>query len=659
MTTALPQLAINTIRTLSIDAVQQANSGHPGLPLGAAPMAYALWQYQLQHNPKDPHWLNRDRFVLSAGHGSMLIYSLLHLTGYDLPLDEIKAFRQWGSKTPGHPEYGHTAGVETTTGPLGQGIATAVGMALAERYLASRYNTADHTVIDHYTYVIAGDGDLMEGVSIEATALAGHWGLNRLIVLYDSNDITLDGEASMTFTEDIAARFAAQGWNVLHVADGNDYSAVLPALEQAKQESARPTIIIIKTTIGFGSPHKAGTSEAHGSPLGADEVKLTKQALGWPTEEAFYIPGEALEHFREALEKGATAQAAWNSTYSAWQAANPALAAELESAVRGELPAGWDADLPAFDSAVATRDASGQVLNAIAKHIPNMIGGDADLAGSTKTLIKGAGNTGHLHPAERNVRFGVREHGMGAIVNGLALHGGIIKPYSATFLTFSDYMRPAIRLGALMGIPTLYIFTHDSIGLGEDGPTHQPIEQVMSLRLIPGLTVFRPSDGNETVAAWHTAMTLKTPAVLIFTRQKLAALSGDKAAEGVRRGAYVLADSANPQVILLATGSEVEIAHQAYQTLTAEGIGARVVSMPSWELFEQQDAAYKASVLPAAITARVSIEAGVTIGWARYTGSRGITIGIDHFGASAPYQTLYKAFGLTAEKMVEAAKSLL
>lgn len=667
MSNDLQTLAINTIRTLAIDAVQKANSGHPGLPMGAAPMAYALWTQHLKHNPRNPKWADRDRFVLSAGHGSMLIYALLHLTGYDLSLDEIKNFRQWGSITPGHPEYHLTPGVEVTTGPLGQGISTAVGMALAEAFLAGHFNRPGYEVVNHYTYVIAGDGDLMEGVTAEATALAGLWGLGKLIVLYDDNKITLDGPANMTFNEDIGARFRAMGWHTLTVEDGNDVASVSEAIERAKAVTDKPSLLAIRTIIGYGSPNKQNTSDAHGSPLGADEIKLVKDFYGWPQED-FYIPGEALEHFRSAVETGTKAEQNWTDVFNAWRAAFPELAAEWDSAFKGELPAGWDSELPAFDPAkkVATRNASGVVLNAIAKHIPTMIGGDADLAGSTKTLIKGGENTGPGKPAARNVRFGVREHGMGAIVNGLALHGGIIKPYSATFLTFSDYMRPAIRLGALMGINPIYIFTHDSIGLGEDGPTHQPIEHVMALRAIPDLHVFRPADANETAGAWHTAMLLDKPSVLVFSRQDLPVLTGDgiggveAVRAGVARGGYVLAGGeGTPQVILMATGSEVSIAYEAYQKLIAEGIKARLVSLPCWELFEKQDAAYRESVLPAAVKARVSLEAGVTLGWTRYVGSEGVAIGVDKFGASAPYQRVYQEYGLTADAVAEAARKQL
>ncbi len=664
----LQTLAINTIRTLSIDAVQKANSGHPGLPMGAAPMAYALWMHHLRFNPRNPDWANRDRFILSAGHGSMLLYSLLYLTGFDLSLDDIKNFRQWDSITPGHPEYGVTPGVEVTTGPLGQGASNAVGMAVAEEFLAKYFNRPGHEIVDHFTYALVGDGDLMEGVSSEASSLAGHWGLGKLIFLYDSNNVTLDGSASMTFTEDVGARFEAYHWHVQTVEDGNDVDAIDKAIAAAQEVRDQPSLIIIKTIIGYGSPNKGGTSEAHGSPLGADEIKLVKDFYGWPQED-FYVPGEALEHFREAVDRGAKQEADWNAKFAAWRQAFPDLAAEWDRAWAGKLPDGWDSDLPNYgaEKQIATRVASGEALNAIAKHIPTMIGGDADLAGSTRTLIKGAANTGQRDPAERNLRFGVREHGMGAIVNGLARHGGIIKPYSATFLTFSDYMRPTIRLGALMKIPTLYVFTHDSIGLGEDGPTHQPVEQVMSLRLIPDLHVFRPADANETAAVWRTAMTLETPAVLIFTRQNLPVLDGstlpgglDALHAGVARGGYVLADSdGTPDVILMGTGSEVHIAHAAYKTLTAQGVKARVVSLPCWELFEAQDQAYRDSVLPPSVSARVSIEAGVTLGWERWVGDKGMSIGVNQFGASAPYQKIYEEYGLTSEAVVAAAKRVM
>jgi transketolase len=661
LVTDLQTLAINTIRTLSIDAIQKADSGHPGLPMGAAPMAYALWMNHLRFNPRNPQWANRDRFVLSAGHGSMLIYSLLYLTGYDLSLDEIKNFRQWGSKTPGHPEVHETPGVETTTGPLGQGAANSVGLALAEAYLASVFNRPSFPIVDHYTYALVGDGDLMEGVCQEAASIAGTWGLGKLIWLYDDNQITLDGETAMTFTEDTPAKFRALGWHTISVADGNDVDEILKAIVAAKAVKDQPTLISIRTVIGYGSPNKQGTSKAHGSPLGKDEIKLVKEAFGWPQEE-FYVPGEALEHFREAIERGAAWESQWESQFQQWRSAYPDLAAQWDSAFSGKLPAGWDADIPVYAAGkkAATRNASGEILNAIAKHIPTMIGGDADLAGSTKTLLKGGENTGKGKPAARNVRFGVREFGMGAIVNGLALHGGIIKPYSATFLTFSDYMRNAIRMGALMNIPAVYVFTHDSIGLGEDGPTHQPIEHATVLSAIPNLTVFRPADANESAAAWATAMTLKGPACLIFTRQDLPVLTGDHVRPGVARGGYVLAESGGkPQVILISRGSEVHLAMEAFEQLKAEGVAVRVVSIPSWNLFDQQDAAYKAEVLPPDVTRRVSIEAGITMGWDRYVGSQGVTIGIDRYGASAPFERIYMELGITSAAVVAAAKQLL
>lgn len=668
MTADLQALAINTIRTLSIDAVQKANSGHPGLPMGAAPMAFALWTRLLNHNPHNPHWANRDRFVLSAGHGSMLLYSLLYLTGYDVSLDDLRQFRQWGSITAGHPEFRVTPGVETTTGPLGQGAATAVGMALAESFLASRYNRPEFPVVDHYTYALVGDGDLMEGIASEAASLAGHWKLGKLIYLYDSNDTTLDGPASMIFTEDVAARFQSYGWHVLSVENGNDVDAIAAALTAAKAVSDQPSLIIVKTVIGYGSPNKQGTSEAHGSPLGEAEVRLAKQFYGWPTEEPFHVPGAVLEYFRTAIDEGLVKEQRWNDLVAGYRQAYPDLAAEWERAQAGELPAGWDSDIPVYtaDKKVATRNASGQVLNAIAAHIPTMIGGDADLAGSTKTLIKGADNTGHGKTNGRNIRFGVREHAMGAIVNGLALHGGIIKPYSATFMSFSDYMRPAMRLGALMEIDPIYVFTHDSIGLGEDGPTHQPVEHVMSLRLIPELYVLRPADANETAAAWRTAMTLKHPAVLIFTRQDLPVLTGEGIGgvaavhTGVARGGYTLVHGADtPDVILLGSGSEVHIAVEAAAALAGEGIKARVVSLPCWELFERQDQAYRDAVIPPTVSARVSIEAGTTLGWHKWVGLNGVAIGIDRFGTSAPYQRIYQEYGITTEAMVSAARRLL
>ncbi len=661
-TSDLQTLAINTIRTLAIDAVQKANSGHPGLPMGAAPMAYALWTRHMRYNPQNPLWFNRDRFILSAGHGSMLIYALLYLTGYDVSLEEIMNFRQWGSKTPGHPEYYETPGVDVTTGPLGQGTANAVGLALAEAFMANYFNRPGYNVVDHYTFALVSDGDLMEGLSAEAASLAGHWGLGKLIYLYDDNKVTLDGKASMIMTEDIPARYRAYGWHMLDVENGNNVERIEAAINEAKSITDKPTLISVHTTIGYGSPNKAGTSQAHGSPLGPDEVKLTKEYYGWPQEE-FYVPGEALEHFREAVERGTFYEQGWTQMFEAWRAEYPDLALEWDRAMSGELITGWDADIPVYsgDKKMATRNASGEVLNAIAQHVPTMIGGDADLAGSTKTLIKGAGNTGPNHPAERNIRFGVREHAMGSIVNGIALHGGILKPYSATFLTFSDYMRPAVRLGALMNITTIYVFTHDSIGLGEDGPTHQPIEHFAALRAIPNLTFIRPADANETAAAWRVAMTAENPVALAFSRQDLPVLeNGESIQEKAMYGGYILDDcEGTPQIILISTGSEVHIAREAYKTLMADGIKVRVVSLPSWEIFDAQDADYRESVLPPRVTARVSIEAGVTQGWHKYVGSQGIVIGLERFGASAPYEVIYEKLSLTPEAVVKAAKGLL
>ena len=661
----LTELAINTIRTLSMDAVQKANSGHPGLPMGAAPMAYTLWMNHMRYNPRNPAWHNRDRFVLSAGHGSMLLYSLLYLTGFDVTLDDLKNFRQWGSNTPGHPEHGDTAGVETTTGPLGQGAATAVGLALAEAYLADHFNRPDYEIVDHHTYALVSDGDLMEGVCLEATALAGHWGLGKLIFLYDDNQITLDGAADMTFSEDIAGRFRAMGWQVCRVADGNDIAAINDALAEAKSAADRPSLIAIRTIIGYGSPNKQGTSSAHGSPLGDDEIALAKQTLGWGATEAFHVPGEALEHFRGAVDAGAAAELEWQSLVSAWRAAYPDLATQWDRAMAGEFAPGWRDALPSYEAggSIATRSAGGDALNALAQFAPTMIGGDADLAGSTRTLIKGADNTGRNRASERNLRFGVREHGMGAIVNGLALHGGIVKPYSATFFTFSDYMRPAIRLGALMDIPAVYVFTHDSIGLGEDGPTHQPIEQLMSLRAMPNLHVFRPADATETAGAWAAIAELEHPAAIVLSRQDLPVLAGNDAGihEGLTRGAYVLSEHESGAIdaIIMATGSEVSIALDAAGLLEEADIRARVVSMPCWELFQAQDQAYQESVLPSGVTCRVSIEAGVTLGWSRYIGDSGIAIGVDRFGASAPYAKIYQEYGLTPGHVAEAVNALL
>ncbi len=595
----------------------------------------------------------------------MLLYALLYLTGYDVTLDDIKNFRQWGSNTAGHPEYGDTPGVETTTGPLGQGAATAVGMALAEAYLARYFNRDGHEIVDHYTYVLVSDGDLMEGVCLEAAALAGHWGLGKLVFLYDDNEVTLDGAADMTFTEDIARRFEAKGWHVSRVADGADVSAVNAAIIEAKAVAGQPSLIAARNIIGYGSPNKQGTSAAHGSPLGEDEVKLAKENLGWSTTDSFFVPGEALEHFRGAVEAGAAAEKEWQSRFGAWRAAFPELALEWDRALAGEFSAGWREALPSWEAgeSLATRSAGGEALNALSAHAPTMIGGDADLAGSTRTLIKGAANTGPGRGAERNLRFGVREHGMGAIVNGMALHGGIVKPYSATFFTFSDYMRPAMRLGALMDIPAVYVFTHDSIGLGEDGPTHQPVEHLMSLRLMPNLHVFRPGDATETAGAWAAIAELDHPAAIVLSRQNLPVFAGNDAGihEGVARGAYVLSEheSGDIDAIIMASGSEVSIALDAAGLLEEADIRVRVVSMPCWELFEAQSDEYKAKVLPGEVKARVSIEAGATLGWRRYLGEEGIAVGVDRFGASAPYQQIYQAYGLTPGHVADAVNSLL
>lgn len=662
--TDFDQKCINTIRMLAVDAVQKANSGHPGLPMGGAPMAYVLWTRFLKHNPTDPKWTNRDRFVLSAGHGSMLLYALLYLTGYDLSLDELKRFRQWESLTPGHPEHGPTPGVETTTGPLGQGFANGVGMAIAERYLAATFNTASGAVMDHYTYAIVSDGDLMEGIAAEAASLAGHLKLGKLIYLYDDNKISLDGSTEMAYTEDVAGRFAAYGWQVLRVADGNDLAAIEAAIKEAQADAGRPSLIMIRTVIGYGSPNKAGTAASHGAALGADEVKATKDNLGWPQEPDFLVPDDVLAHFRGAVERGKAAQASWQATWDAWAAAEPEKAATWKQMMSGELPAGWDADVPVFptDKPVATRIASSKVINALASRLPGLIGGAADLDSSTKTYINSDGDfqAGQYH--NRNMRFGVREHAMGGIANGMAAHGGLI-PYTATFAVFSDYMRPSMRLAALSKFRPIFVFTHDSIGLGEDGPTHQPIEQIMSLRLIPNLELIRPADANETAAAWRCAIqNTDHPTVLMFTRQNIPVLDPALGvAEGVERGAYVLADGPGGKVdvIVIGTGSEVHIALEAQKLLAEKGVAARVVSMPSWERFERQPQTYRDSVLPPAVTARVAVEAGVTTGWQKWVGDRGAVVGVDRFGASAPYKEIYQHFGLTPERVAQEALALL
>ena len=654
------RLCANAIRVLAMDGVQQANSGHPGMPMGMADVAYVLWSRFLKHNPTDPTWPDRDRFVLSGGHGSMLIYALLHLSGYDLSLDELRNFRQLGSRTPGHPEYGHTPGVETTTGPLGQGVATAVGMALAERYLAEQFNRPDFTVVDHTTYVLAGDGDLMEGLSHEAAGIAGHLKLGKLILLYDDNHITIDGSTDLSFTENTLQRFEAYGWHAQAV-DGHNQAAIAEAIEQARRASDRPSLIACRTTIGYGSPNKAGTSKVHGEPLGAAEVRLTRQALGWPDETPFAVPDEVYATMRQAVQTGGAAQSAWNERFAAYRQAHPELAERWDAVLERRLPADFAAVLPAFPAdpkGQATRAASGHVLNAVAPHIPALLGGSADLHGSNNTLIKGEAPIQPDAWSGRNLYFGVRENGMGSALNGMALHGGFI-PYGGTFLVFSDYMRPAIRLAALMGQQVIYVFTHDSIGLGEDGPTHQPVEHLATLRALPNLFVVRPADANETAAAWQTALTRRDgPTALILTRQAVPTLDPAVRA-GAARGGYVLRDATDAQAIILATGSEVEIALAAADLLAQRGVAARVVSLPCWELFAQQDAAYRESVLPAALTARVAIEAATSFGWERFVGTAGRVLGIDSFGASGPYKELYRHFGLTAERVADTVGELV
>ncbi len=660
----LDTICINTIRMLSADGVERAKSGHPGLPMGCAPMAYVLWTRHLKHDPADPQWPDRDRFVLSAGHGSMLLYSLLHLTGYDLSLEDLKEFRQWGSRTPGHPEFGRTPGVETTTGPLGQGLANAVGMAAAERFLAARFNRPGHEIVDHRTYVLASDGDLMEGISHEAASLAGHLRLGRLICLYDDNRITIDGGTELSFTEDREARFAAYGWHTLRVEDGNDPEALDRAIREAREEEERPSLISVRTRIGFGSPNKQDKSSAHGEPLGEEELRLTKESLGWPQDPRFHIPQEALKRFGRALEEGRRSRGEWLERMAAYKDEHPDLAAEWERWISMEMPSGLERDIPAFEpgaKAVATRAASGKVLNALARRLPNLAGGSADLSPSNKTVVEGAPVFRAGAYEGRNFHFGVREHAMAGMMNGMALHGGLI-PYCGTFLIFADYMRPAMRLAAMMGLRVIYILTHDSIGLGEDGPTHQPIEQLAALRAIPGLTLIRPADAGETAEAWMNALTRRDgPTALSLTRQGVPVLDRGGCPGGVHKGAYILREArgGRPDVILIGTGSEVGIALEAAVQVERAAASARVVSMPSWELFEAQPEEYRKEVLPPEITARVVIEAGATQGWCRYAGERGIVLGIDRFGASAPYEVLYERFGLTPERAAEAALSLL
>lgn len=676
----LDQQCINTLRFLSVDMVQKADSGHPGLPLGAAPMAYMLWTRWLRFNPHNPHWFGRDRFVLSAGHGSALLYSLLHLTGYDLSLDDIRQFRQWGSKAPGHPESGQTPGVEITTGPLGQGFGNAVGMAIAEEQLAARYNRPGHTLIDHHTYALVSDGDLMEGVASEAASLAGHLKLGKLTCLYDDNYVTLAAGTDISFSENRAQRFEAYGWHTVSIADGNDLAAINAALAAARAETARPSLILVRTHIGYGSPEQ-DNFKAHGSPLGADNVCKTKQKLDWPTEPDFLIPDAALVHFREAVARGAKDEAEWNERMSAYTKAFPNMAAELLYRMRDELPPGWDADIPVFPAdakGLATRDASGKVMNAIAPRLPALTGGSADLDPSTKTALKGMGDFNPLPGknadqqgsdsagwsyAGRNLHFGIREHAMSAIVNGLAAHGGFV-PYGSTFLIFSDYMRPAIRLAALMGLHVVHVFTHDSIAVGEDGPTHQPVEQLASLRAIPNLIVIRPGDANETAVAWRVALeTRKRPVLLVLTRQALPTLDRSRydEADGLRRGAYVLSDAptGKQDLILIASGSEVALVVAAQQKLLEDKIQVRIVSMPSWELFDAQPLEYRNAVLPPAVGARLAVEAGVSQGWHRYVGSRGDVLAVDRFGASAPGELVMREYGFTVDKVCARAKALL
>ena len=662
---ALDQLCINTIRFLAVDTVQKANSGHPGTPMGAAPMAYALWDRFLKHNPDDPAWPNRDRFVLSCGHASALLYSLLHLTGYDLPMDELKRFRQWGSKTPGHPEHGLTPGVEATTGPLGQGFGNAVGMALTERWLAGQYNRPGHEIIDHHTYAIVSDGDLQEGIASEAASMAGTLGLGKLIMLYDDNDISIEGDTDITFGENVAQRFQAYGWHVIGPIEGMDVEEVSSALAAAKGETGKPSIIICRTVIGYGSPNKAGKGSAHGDPLGEEEVGLAKDQLEWGYEGTFTIPAQAGVHLGLASQRGKAQQAEWNSAFSEYREAFPTEAQQLDDALRGRLPDGWEEGLNGlFEKAdpIATRSASGLVMNAISKGVPAFIGGSADLAPSTRTILEDRGHIGKGEFFGHNLHFGVREHAMGAVANGIALHGGAI-PYTATFMVFSDYMRPAIRLGAIMGQQVIYIFTHDSIGVGEDGPTHQPIEHLMALREIPGLVVSRPADATETVEVWRAAMNRRDgPTVMAFTRQNLPVLdrSTMNPASGVLKGGYILWESGDsPQVVIIGTGSEVHIALEAGQKLAGEGIAARVVSMPSCEIFDEQPKEYRDSVLPPSLRARVSVEAGTTKGWERYVGLDGASVGMSGYGASAPAGVLYEKFGITAERVASEARRLV
>jgi len=657
LSASLQARSINTLRFLSADAVQKANSGHPGLPMGAAAMAYTLWTRHLRHNPRNPKWMGRDRFILSGGHGSMLLYSLLHLTGYDVSLDDLKNFRQWGSITPGHPEYGLTPGVETTTGPLGQGFATGVGMAIAQAHLAAIFNKPGHELIQSYIYAIVTDGDLMEGVSSEAASMAGHMQLGRLIYLYDDNHISIDGSTDLAFTEDRAMRFEAYGWHVQKVGDGNDVDAIDAAIRDAKEDT-RPSIIMCRTTIGFGAPHKQGTSKAHGEPLGDEELNAAKENLGWPTEPRFYIPDDVLAFFHKAIDQGREREIDWKMKLEAYDRLNPALSAELSRRIAGNFPDEWATELPIFPAdakGMATRASSGKMINALAPILPELIGGSADLAPSNNTRIDGSPDFQKDSYDGRNFHFGVREHAMGAVLNGMTLFGGVV-PYGGTFLIFSDYMKPAIRIAAISHTPSIFIFTHDSVGLGEDGPTHQPIEQLAALRATPNLVVIRPADANEVREAWKVAISRRNgPTALALTRQAVPTYE-NRTDETVSKGAYVLKEFGTPGVILMASGSEVGLIMDAAQKLHEEGKGVRVVSFPSWELFEMQDEAYKESVLPKNIQARLAVEAGASLGWERYAKS---VLGIDHYGASAPYKTIFENFGFTVENVVARAKELM
>jgi transketolase len=663
----LDELCINTIRTLAIDAVQKAKSGHPGAPMGLAPLAYLLWTREMRYNPRNPSWFDRDRFILSAGHASMLLYAMLYLTGYDLSLEDLKSFRQWGSKTPGHPEYGHTPGVECTTGPLGQGFMTGVGMAMAEAHLAALFNRPGFEIVGHYTYAICGDGDLEEGASHEAASLAGHLGLGRLIYFYDDNHISIEGDTSLAYSDDVARRFEGYHWHVQNLGErANDLEAMSKAIALAKAEKERPSLIIVRSHIGYGSPHRQDTKEAHGEPLGEEEVRLTKRAYGWPEDAQFFVPERALQHMRQAVERGRRLEEEWNALLAAYRKAYPELAAQLEAALKGDLPEGWDGDIPTFkpeDGPIATRSAAGKIENAIAKRVPWLIGGSADLSPSTRTLIAGSGYMSRGQYGNRNIAWGVREHNMCAAASGLALHGGL-RPFAATFFVFTDYARPAIRLAAMGKLPVIYIMTHDSIGLGEDGPTHQPIEHLASLRAMPGMCLIRPADANETAWAWRAAMLRQDgPTMLVLSRQNLPVLDQAKvaSAEGVLRGAYVLAKEkgTRPDVILMASGSEVHLALAAQAKLAEAGVDARVVSMPSWELFEQQPQEYRDEVLPPAVRARLAVEAASPFGWERWVGDSGDVLGINQFGASAPAAVVFERYGFTVDNVVERAMKLV